>query len=94
MDIASAYLQAQGFVRDIYIVPPKEERARGILWKLRKAAYVLADSGRLWYLTSDQALCDDFKLKSTLEHTLYYRKDKYQKLIFILVSQVDNYIYS
>eukprot|EP00171_Calliarthron_tuberculosum_P023568 IDg23568t1 len=94
MDIAAAYLQATGFIRDIFVVPPREEQVRGVLWKLKKAAYGLADGGRLWYLTSDQALCDEFGLtKSPLESTVYYWKNERENLIFMLVSQVDNYIY-
>eukprot|EP00171_Calliarthron_tuberculosum_P004598 IDg4598t1 len=39
MDVAAAYLQAQGFEREIYVLPPKEESSKNILWKLEKAAY-------------------------------------------------------
>ncbi len=53
----------------------KEEEQPDVLWKLTAAAYGLADSGRLWYLTSDTALTDEHGLKkSKLEPTLYYRK--------------------
>eukprot|EP00171_Calliarthron_tuberculosum_P022319 IDg22319t1 len=95
MDIAAAYLQALGFTREIYMKPPKEETKRDVYWKLSKAAYGLADSGRLWYLTSDSALTKLCGLsRSNLEHTLYYRKNAFGKLSFILISQVDNYVYS
>eukprot|EP00171_Calliarthron_tuberculosum_P004551 IDg4551t1 len=49
----------------------------------------------LWYLTSDAALRNEFGLtKSRLEQTLYYRKDHAQQLSFIVLIQVDNYLYA
>lgn len=56
MDITAAYLQAKGFEREIYVRPPPQEEQSHQIWKLTKAAYGLADSGRLWYLTSDSAI--------------------------------------
>ncbi len=95
MDIKAAYLQAQGFERDIYVRPPQQENAKGFVWKLTKAAYGLADSGRLWYLTSDAALREAFgATRSRLEHTLYYRRNDTGALSFVLVAQVDNYVYA
>jgi len=94
MDITAAFLQARGFDREIYVRPPKEESTRGVYWKLTAAAYGLVDSGRLWYLTSDSALTQKFGLsKSKLEPTLYFRIDPSAGLSFVMVSQVDNYIY-
>eukprot|EP00171_Calliarthron_tuberculosum_P001417 IDg1417t1 len=95
MDVKAAYLQAKGFERDIYVHPPREEQSRGVLWKLTAAAYGLADSGRLWYLTSDAALTSEFGLtKSKYEPTLYYRKNAEGDLAFVLATQVDNYVYA
>ena len=95
MDAIAAFLQAVGFNRDIFVKPPPEERVRNILWKLKAAAYGLADSGRLWYLTSNVALCQKFGLKkSTLEPTLYYHKDAHENLKLLVLVQVDNYIYT
>jgi len=95
MDIRAAFLQALGFNRTIYVRPPKEEGDSGLLWKLLAAAYGLVDSGRLWYLTSNAALCDLFGLvRSKYEPTLYFSRNKKSQLDFIVVVQVDNYIYA
>ena len=95
MDIKTAYLQAQGFNRQIFVRPPKEVKDRSGLWKLCAPAYGLVDSGRLWYRTSDCALISDYHLtRSRYEHTLYYKQDASHSLTFLLVTQVDNYIYT
>jgi len=95
MDITAAYLQAKGFERQIYVRPPPQEQGNNHIWKLTKAAYGLADSGRLWYLTSDSAIVEKYgAIRSKLEPTLYYSKDSAGQLAFVMVAQVDNYIYA
>jgi len=95
MDITAAYLQAKGFEREIFVRPPAQENHSNHIWKLTKAAYGLADSGRLWYLTSDSAIVEKFgATRSKLEPTLYYSKNKEGNLSFLMVAQVDNYIYA
>ena len=95
MDVAAAFLQAKNFNRVVFVRPPKEENSTGFLWQLTKAAYGLVDSPRLWFLTSEDSLIREFCLsKSKLEPTLYYSKSDDNQLDFVLVVQVDNYIYS
>lgn len=94
MDVSTAFLQAEGFTRDIYVKPPKEANDIMGLWKLKAAAYGLVDSGRLWYRTSDHSLLTDGHLtRSRFEPTLYF-KGVIDMLAFVLVAQVDNYIYA
>lgn len=93
MDISTAFLQASGFKRAVFVKPPKEAKDPNGLWKLKAAAYGLVDSGRLWYRTSDHALVSEHKLtRSRYEPTLYYKRVN-GELAFALVAQVDNYIY-
>ena len=95
MDAVSAFLQATGFAREVYVLPPKEEQAKGVIWKLLAPAYGLVDSGRLWFLTSRVALCNDFGLSpSKTEPTLFYHKDEKDNLTLLVLVQVDNYIYT
>eukprot|EP00171_Calliarthron_tuberculosum_P023073 IDg23073t1 len=95
MDVTAAFLQAQGFKRQVYVRPPRDECAADQFWRLTAAAYGLCDSGRLWYLTSDAALRSGFGLtRSRLEPTMYYEKDSNGLLCFLLVAQVDNYVYA
>lgn len=93
MDVKAAFLQAYGFTRGVYVRPPREAAAHGILWLLTAASYRLTDSGRLWYLTSNHELVHGHGLtKSRYDHTLYYSKDDNGCLAFVLVVQVDDYL--
>lgn len=95
MDVRAAFLQADGFSRSIYVRPPREEGQKNVLWKLLAPAYGLVDSGRLWYLTSNSALCGEYGLsRSILEPTLYYSRSSAKSLELLVVVQVDNYIYT
>lgn len=94
MDAEAAFLQAKGFHRQIYVRPTRETQDPTGLWLLLAAAYGLADSGRLWYRTNDAALSNVYNLqRSAYEPTLYFRKNADQKLVCVLVVQVDNYLY-
>lgn len=93
MDVKTAYLQARGFNRTIYVRPPREDNDSANLWKLSAPAYGLTDSGRLWYITSHIALTQTFGLtRSRFEPSLYYMRRGESALM--LVVQVDDYIYT
>lgn len=52
LDIKSAYLQADGFFRTVYMYPPKGWASRsGLVWLIKKAVYALSESGILWQVT-------------------------------------------
>lgn len=95
MYIAAVYLQAKGFDRDVFVKPPKEDNSANMLWSLPDSAYVLTNSRLLWYLTSNHSLTETFGLsRSMFEPTLCYRNDGKGKPEFVLVTQVDTYIYT
>lgn len=48
MDISTAFLNASGFDRDIFVRPPKEVGNITGVWTSNTDAYGLVDSGRLW----------------------------------------------
>ena len=96
MDSTAAFLQANGFARAVYVISPKNHEINNdVLWMLTAAAYGLRDSGRLWYLTSNTSLTDTYGLtRCKTENALYYKHDNNRNLKFLLVIQVDNYIYT
>ena len=95
MDVESAFLQALGFSRRIYVRPPREANTPDILWLLELPAYGLTESGRLWFFTSDKELIKSFGLvRSSLDYSLYFSKDASGSLDFVLAVQVDNYMYA
>ena len=49
-DVACAFLQGVEIDRDVFVLPPKERRVPGVLWKLLKPVYGLCDAPRGWHL--------------------------------------------
>ena len=50
IDIRAAFLQARKLDRDVYLVPPKDIRKEGYVWKLKKLLYGLNDASRKFRL--------------------------------------------
>ena len=50
-DVRSAFLQALPLDRDVFVMPPREKRIPGIVWKLKKPCYGLADASRGFHLS-------------------------------------------
>ena len=42
--IRGAFLQAKDLDRDVYLMPPKDVRKEGYIWKLKKPLYGLNDA--------------------------------------------------
>ena len=49
-DVSAAFLQTNDLERDVFVLPPRERRIPGVLWKLRKPIYGLDDASRSFYL--------------------------------------------
>ena len=43
IDIRAAFLQARELDRDVYLLPPKDIRKEGYIWRLKKPLYGLND---------------------------------------------------
>ena len=50
MDIRAAFLQARELDRDVFLMPPKDIRKEGYVWKLKKPLYGLNDDSRKFWL--------------------------------------------
>ena len=75
-DVTSAFLQGAKLERDVFVLPPKERRVPGILWKLRKPVYGLVDAPRGWYLALDKKLIKSGCTKCTLDPAMYLQFSK------------------
>ena len=51
-----AYLQSGKLTREIYMRLPKGWAPLFVVWKLKKHAYGLVESGRIWQLVIDEWL--------------------------------------
>ena len=50
IDKRAVFLQARELDRDIFLMPPKEIRKEGYVWKLKKPLYGLNDASRKFWL--------------------------------------------
>ena len=50
-DVSAAFLQSVPIEREVFVLPPKERREPGKLWKLTKTVYGLADASRGFYMS-------------------------------------------
>ena len=50
IDIRAAFLQARELDRDVFLMPPKDIRKEGYVWKLKKPLYGLNDASRKFWL--------------------------------------------
>ena len=49
-DIRVAFLQARELDQDVFLMPPKDIRKEGYVWKLKKPLYGLNDASRKFWL--------------------------------------------
>ena len=50
LDIKAAFLQGKQIERELFVMPPKEVRKEGYIWKLKEVVNGLRDTSRSWYL--------------------------------------------
>ena len=50
MDIRAKFLQAKELDRDVYLMPPRDVRKEGYIWKLKKPLYELNDASQKFWL--------------------------------------------
>lgn len=92
MIVKSAYPQAKGFMRDVYVRPLCKENDGSGFWKLHVPAYSHTDSGCLWYLTSHEAFTTRYDFVQT-KHELFLYVSKKKKIMLMLVVQVNDFLY-
>lgn len=92
LDITSAFLQAKGTMREVYVKPPADIRKRGLLWKLKKPLYGLGDSARRWYTTLKDHMQNVDTTMSVLDQSLfmYYENNRLQGLTVMHVDDIMN----
>jgi hypothetical protein len=90
LDMKATYLQATGFRRKIFVVPPKEDADRSQQWQLEKPAHGLVECGRLWFLTSFRTLEAQNLRPCPYDNTLF----RSECSDLFVTTQVDNFIYT
>ena len=93
LDVKSAFLQSHKLKRKVYLMPPKDIRKEGIIWKVTKPIYGLKDSAKNWYNTLKSDLIKIGCVQSILDPTVFrYYVDN--KLKGLFVCHVDDFLYS
>ena len=101
-DVSNAFLQSVPIEREVYITPPKERRVPGILWKLNKTAYGLADASRGFFLSFSGTIQELGCEKSLLDPALFiYNKreddegeEKVKEPTGLAVTHVDDVLHA
>ena len=93
IDIKAAFLQGKDLDRDVFVLPPKEVREDGVIWKLNKAAYGLGDASRNWYFGMRDDLLGLGCVQSELDKALF-RQSKNGKLEGIFLMHVDDFLFA
>ena len=92
-DVACAFLQGVAIDREVFVLPPKERRVPGVLWKLLKPVYGLVDAPRGWHLALDDELLKTGCEKCNIDPAMYiqFSNDKGEKkLEGIVLTHVDD----
>ena len=92
LNIKAAFLQGKELDREIYLKPPKEAKAVGKVWKLRRCVYGLNDASRYWYLrVKEELLKAGCKCSKADPSVFYYHT---QTLEGLLIAHVDDFMWS
>ena len=92
-DVACAFLQGVAIDRDVFLLPPKERRIPGVLWKLLKPVYGLVDAPRGWHLALDHEILKTGCEKCDIDPAMYlkFEEENGEKCIQgIVTSHVDD----
>lgn len=93
MDIKSAFLQGMELSRDIFIKPPPEANSTGMLWKLRKCVYGLADASLYWYNRVKNIMIEAGGIMSKVDPAVFYWLDEDKNVTGVLACHVDDFIW-
>ena len=96
IDGTSAFLQGAPIEREVFILPPKERRVPGLIWKLKKPVYGLTDAARGWHLALDSKLIEAGCKKCCVDPAMYLNFDvvrEEKKIQGIVLSHVDDLLH-
>ena len=93
-DIKSAFLQGRSLDRNVCVKPPKEaDVEEGIVWKLKRCLYGLADASRQFYLSVKEKMLALGCMQSKVEPSLFYLNVD-GELQGMLVSHIDDFLHA
>lgn len=94
MDIKSAFLQGMELSRVIHVRPPPEADSKGVLWKLKKCVYGLADASLYWYNRVKTIMLGTGGKVSQVDPAVFYWLDEQGKVKGVLACHVDDFLWA
>ena len=91
IDIRAAFLQAKELDRDIFLMPPKDIKKEGLIWKLRKPLYGLNDASRKFWLKVKTVFNEIGLKRLEGDEAVYYKYDENGNLDGMVSTHVDDF---
>lgn len=93
-DIKGAFLQSGPIDRDVYIRPPREwPTVRGMLWKLRKLPYGIANAGRQWQKVVEEWMLTEGGLQRVCGISqLFVKRDTHGSICLLVAKVTDDFL--
>ena len=92
-DVKNAFLQGKSINRDVYLMPPPDQRKPGIIWKVLKCVYGLDDAGRNWFLKVESDLKAMKCIQSKVDPCLFFYFPANGDLGGIIYLYVDDFLH-
>lgn len=101
-DVSSAFLQSVPIEREVFVLPPKERRVPGVLWRLTKTVYGLADASRGFYISLSGEIQELGCTKARLDPAMFLLEEEKEpveelwekKPLGLAVSHVDDVLHA
>lgn len=91
-DIKGAFLQSGSITRDIHVRPPRELKGtRGILWKLLRLPYGIADASCLWEKVVEECMTTEGGLRRLLGISQLFIRRADDGSLRMIVAKVTDY---
>ena len=92
-DIKCAFLQGENIDREVFVMPPKERRVPGIIWRMIKRAYGFTDASRGFYLELSKRLIELGCVQSKFDPAVYLYYSKDSVLQGLVLTHVDDLLH-
>ena len=93
IDVKSAFLQSTDMQRDVYLVPPKDVKNKGEIWKATKPVYGLKDAARNWFDTLRTSLIA-LDCKQSIYDPSFFMNYEEGMLAGMFISHVDDFLFA
>lgn len=92
-DITGAYMQSGPITREVYVRPPREcKRKRGVVWRLKKLPYGLADAGRQWSTKIEGWMQVESKLERVFGVPQLFMKKSGTRIDILVAKVTDDFL--